>query len=240
MSTSLTDDGSSDESAFSASCHSDFLAKPCCGSAPMFANCGHTTGIPPRIGSPGANVAVFPMNRTSLPPAGIQEVTCAPFRYTSAELPDGCESSTVDIPFFPGTMGGVMGSDIDGRAPDSASRSHWMATGWAVPEGVSLLNTSRLIWTYSLRFAGTSSSGKIAVDRTLGLAGATINAFVRMDEELIRAFVNAVDRTDIDASAILGVLAGFSYDVGHVVPDSAVAHVQVPRVFPVRKIDSLG
>src|SRR5207248_4199982 len=104
------------------------------------------------------------MNSTSLPSAGIHDVTCAPFRYTSAELPDGCERSTVDIPFFPGTMGGVIGSDIDAQAPGSASR---LATGdryrLGRPGGVGLLNTSRLIWTYSLRFAGTSSSGKIAV-----------------------------------------------------------------------------
>src|SRR6185436_5757545 len=132
---SLTEDGSSAESSFSASCHSLFRANPCCGSAPRLANCGQTTGMPPRIGSPGANAAVFPMNSTSLPPAGIHDVTCAPFRYTSAELPDGCESSTVDIPFFPGTMGGVMASDIVGRAPDSPVT--WQLgslTGWAVPE----------------------------------------------------------------------------------------------------------
>ena len=47
-------------------------------------------------------------------------------------------------------------------AADSASCSHG---GYRLgrPGGVSLLKTSRLIWTYSLRFAGTSSSGKIAV-----------------------------------------------------------------------------
>ena len=136
VSTSLTDEGSSEEPSFSGISHSVFLAKPCCGNGPVFANCGHTTGIPPRMGSPGAKVAVFPMNSTSLPPAGIHDVTCAPFRYTSAELPEGCESSTVDIPFLPGTMGGVMGSDIEGRGPDSASRSHRTATGSAVPEVV--------------------------------------------------------------------------------------------------------
>src|SRR5687767_8703875 len=119
--------------------------------------------MPPLIGSPVANVAVFPMNSASLPSAGIHEVTCAPFRYTSAELPDGCDSSTVGIPFFPGTMGGVMGSDVDGRAAGYASRSHRNGYRLGRPGGVSLLNTSRLIWTYSLRFAGTSSSGKIAV-----------------------------------------------------------------------------
>jgi hypothetical protein len=61
-----------------------------------------------------------------------------------------------------------------------------------------------------------------------------------MDEKLIRAFIDAVHRTHIHASAVLGVLAGFSYDVGHVGPESTVARVQVPLAFPVRKIDSLG
>src|SRR6185436_8731407 len=113
---SFTDDGSSDVSSLSASCHSLLRANPWCGSAPRLENCGQMTGMPPRIGSPGAKVDVFPMNSTSWPPAGIHEVTCAPFRYTSAELPDGCDRSTVDIPFFPGKMGGVMESDRGSRA----------------------------------------------------------------------------------------------------------------------------
>jgi hypothetical protein len=44
-----------------------------------------------------------------------------------------------------------------------------------------------------------------------------------MDIELIGTFVNAVYRTYIDAGAVLCVLAGFSYDVGHFVPDRAAA-----------------
>src|SRR6478672_9635794 len=55
--------------------------------------------------------------------------------------------------------------------------------------------------------------------RTLGLAGTAIDAFVRVDVELVRALVDAVHRTDIDAGAVLRILAGFSYHVGHVIPD---------------------
>jgi hypothetical protein len=36
-----------------------------------------------------------------------------------------------------------------------------------------------------------------------------------MDIELIRALVDAVDGTDVDAGAILCIDAGFSDDVGH-------------------------
>ena len=70
--------------------------------------------------------------------------------------------------------------------------------------------------------------------RALGLAGAAIDAFVRMDVELVRAFINAIDRAHVDAGAVLGVLAGFCYDVGHLFPDSAAT-----RTAP-RKIDSRG
>jgi peptidyl-tRNA hydrolase len=42
-----------------------------------------------------------------------------------------------------------------------------------------------------------------------------------MDVELIGTFVNAVHRTHIDAGTVLRILAGFSYDVGHFVPDRA-------------------
>jgi hypothetical protein len=44
-----------------------------------------------------------------------------------------------------------------------------------------------------------------------------------MDIKLVRTFVDAVHRTYINASAVLRILAGFSYDVGHVVPDNSAA-----------------
>jgi hypothetical protein len=60
-------------------------------------------------------------------------------------------------------------------------------------------------------------------DRALRLARAAIDALVGMDVELIWSFIDAVDRTHVDTGAVLRILAGFSYDVGHVVPDSAAA-----------------
>src|SRR5436305_997215 len=74
----------------------------------------------------------LPMKRPSLGPAGIPDLTWARFRYISAEFADGCESSTVGIPFFPGTIGGVMKSDIDCRAAGSPVAQR--TTGWVAPE----------------------------------------------------------------------------------------------------------
>src|SRR2546423_6714205 len=59
--------------------------------------------------------------------------------------------------------------------------------------------------------------------RALWLAGAAIDAFVWMDVELVRALVDAIDRAHVDAGAVLGVLAGFGYDVRHLFPGSALA-----------------
>jgi hypothetical protein len=59
--------------------------------------------------------------------------------------------------------------------------------------------------------------------RALGLARTAINALVGMDVELIGSFIDAVYRAYIDAGAVLRILAGFSYDVGHFVPDRAAA-----------------
>jgi hypothetical protein len=50
---------------------------------------------------------------------------------------------------------------------------------------------------------------------TLRLAGAAIDALIRMDVELVRAFVDAVDWADVDAGAVLGVDACFGDDVRH-------------------------
>jgi hypothetical protein len=78
-------------------------------------------------------------------------------------------------------------------------------------------------------------------DRTFRLTGTAIDALVRMDVELVRALVNAVDRTHIDAGAILCILAGFRYDVGHVIPDDSAAEqfMSTRRAIPLRKIDPL-
>jgi hypothetical protein len=61
-----------------------------------------------------------------------------------------------------------------------------------------------------------------------------------MDEQLVRTFVNAINRTHVDTRAILGVLAGFGYDVRHFFPVGAMSPARsVPRagVIPLRKID---
>src|SRR3954462_14799313 len=51
--------------------------------------------------------------------------------------------------------------------------------------------------------------------RALRLAGAAIDALVGVDEELLVAFVDAVDGTDVDARLVLDADAGFGDDVGH-------------------------
>jgi hypothetical protein len=64
------------------------------------------------------------------------------------------------------------------------------------------------------------------------LAGTTVYAFVRMDEELVWSLINTIDRAHVDAGAVLGVLAGFGYYVRHVVPGGASTAI------PLRKIES--
>ncbi|HKN58088.1 MAG TPA: hypothetical protein VJV97_04500, partial [Gemmatimonadaceae bacterium] len=65
------------------------------------------------------------------------------------------------------------------------------------------------------------------------------DALVGMDVKLIGSFIDAVDRADIYAGAVFGVLAGFSYYVGHVIPDrAAILIVEAsPKAIPLRKID---
>ena len=91
---------------------------------------------------------------------------------------------------------------------------------------------------YAFIFAGTSSSGKIAVTGHSG-SQAPIDALVGMDVELVGSFIDAVDRADIDARAVFGILAGFSYDVGHVIPERSMtpAVAASSRAIPLRKID---
>jgi hypothetical protein len=55
-------------------------------------------------------------------------------------------------------------------------------------------------------------------DRALRLTGAAIDALVRVDIELLGSFIDAVDWTHIDTRAVLGIFAGFGYDVGHLIP----------------------
>src|SRR5690242_11649317 len=51
--------------------------------------------------------------------------------------------------------------------------------------------------------------------RTLRLARATVDAFVRMNEELLLPFVDTVDGAHVDTGFVLDVYAGFGDDVGH-------------------------
>jgi hypothetical protein len=53
-------------------------------------------------------------------------------------------------------------------------------------------------------------------DRRDGTLWLTIDAFVRMDVELLRPLVDAVDWADVDACTILGIDARFSNDVRHI------------------------
>jgi hypothetical protein len=53
------------------------------------------------------------------------------------------------------------------------------------------------------------------VDRALGLAHAAIDAFVRVDDEHILAFVEAVDRTYLDTVHILTFDTALVDDVSH-------------------------
>jgi hypothetical protein len=71
--------------------------------------------------------------------------------------------------------------------------------------------------------------------RALGLACTAIDAFVRMDVQLVRSFIDAIDRAYVDAGSVLGILAGFGDYVGHVVPGRAFSAALI--AIPVRKID---
>ena len=51
--------------------------------------------------------------------------------------------------------------------------------------------------------------------RAFRLARTAVDALVRMNEQLVGTLINAVDRTHVDAGAILGADAGFSNDVGY-------------------------
>src|SRR6478672_3782412 len=137
----------------------------------------------------------------------------------SAELPDGCERSTVGIPFFPGMMVGLMGSDIVGRAPGPPV--DWQRESLPVGSSrrVGTLEHFAIYLDVFLEVGGYVLFRKDRGDRTLRLAGTAVDALVRMDVELFRSLVNAVHRTNIDAGAVLRILAGFSYYVGHVIPD---------------------
>src|SRR4051812_38258178 len=51
--------------------------------------------------------------------------------------------------------------------------------------------------------------------RAFRLANSTVDAFCRLDDEHVLAFVEAVDGTDLDAVHVLALDARFSDHVGH-------------------------
>ena len=57
--------------------------------------------------------------------------------------------------------------------------------------------------------------GEDRLDRTFGLARATVDALLRVDHEHAADLVDAVDRADVDAGAVLHVDAGLGDDVCH-------------------------
>ena len=56
---------------------------------------------------------------------------------------------------------------------------------------------------------------KDRIDRALGFAKTAVDAFVRINENLILSFVNAVDGTDGHTGLVLNTDAWLSYNVGH-------------------------
>jgi hypothetical protein len=54
------------------------------------------------------------------------------------------------------------------------------------------------------------------LDGTLRLTRTTIDAFVRMDVELIFGLINAIDRANLDATRVLRLDAWLGNDVGHI------------------------
>src|SRR4051812_19110741 len=57
--------------------------------------------------------------------------------------------------------------------------------------------------------------GEDRLDRAFGLAGTAVDALLRIDEELIRALVDAVHGAHVDAGPIFGVEAGLCDYVSH-------------------------
>src|SRR5437764_119120 len=66
-----------------------------------------------------------------------------------------------------------------------------------------------------LPFVGQGVLGENCLDRALGLTGAAVDAFLRVDDKDATRFVDAIDGADVDARAILDVDAGLGDDVRH-------------------------
>src|SRR3954471_8075458 len=57
--------------------------------------------------------------------------------------------------------------------------------------------------------------GEDRLDRALGNAQRAVDAFVRIDDEHVRPFAEAIDRADVDAVGVLALDAGFGHNVSH-------------------------
>ena len=55
----------------------------------------------------------------------------------------------------------------------------------------------------------------IAFDRAFRLANTAINTFVRVNDEHVLAFIETVDRTDLDAVHVFAFYAIVGHDIGH-------------------------
>ena len=64
-------------------------------------------------------------------------------------------------------------------------------------------------------FVGQRVLGEDRLDRALGLAGAAVDALLRVDDEDPVGLVDAVDRADVDAGEVFDVDAGLGDDVRH-------------------------
>ena len=74
------------------------------------------------------------------------------------------------------------------------------------------VDSSALSALYSAHFSGSVPSAKMAF---VGLAGAAIDALVRVNHEEVLPLVEAVDGAHFDTVGVLTFDAGLSDDVGH-------------------------
>src|SRR5450432_2888833 len=65
--------------------------------------------------------------------------------------------------------------------------------------------------------------------RALRLACATVDAFVGLDEQLVRPLIDAIDGTDVDTRLVLDVDACFGDDVRHSALDGVLSAYAPPR-----------
>ena len=79
-----------------------------------------------------------------------------------------------------------------------------------------------------LPLVGQRVLGEDRLDRALGLAGAAVDALLRIDHEHPAELVDAVDRADIDAGLVLNVDAGLGDDVRHLAVNVTEAARQAP------------